>query len=67
MFPDFPHCMYPVRMKIPGLEGVNTPDVCCNQPEANNTSFCNTHKQLAIQNQIPTDIKSFIKFVEVVD
>ena len=58
----FPHCMYPVRMRIPGLEGVNIPDVCCNQPETSNVAFCKIHRQLAIQKEIPTDIKGFIKF-----
>ena len=58
----FPHCMYPVKMKIPGLEGINTPDVCFNQPEASNTPFCSTHKRLAMQKQIPTDMKGFMKY-----
>lgn len=54
--------MYPVKMAIPGLEGVNAPDVCCNQPETNKIAFCHMHKELALQKGIPTDIKGFIKY-----
>ena len=58
----FPHCMYPVETIVPGLPGLNYPDVCQNQPLTSKHAFCEYHNSLAIDKKIPTDIKGFIHY-----
>ena len=58
----FPHCMFPIQTIVPGLSGVNYPDVCQNQPMTSKHAFCKVHYEVAIEKKIPTDIKGFVQY-----
>ena len=58
----FPHCMYPVETIVPGLPGLNYPDVCQNQPLTSKHAFCKHHHAIASEMKIPTDVKGFIQY-----
>lgn len=58
----FPHCMYPVETVVPGLPGVNYPDVCQGQPISSKHAFCSQHHEVAIKAEVPTDIHGFIHY-----
>ena len=57
----FMHCMFPVVAKVPGIEGVNFPDVCPEQPHKS-TIFCAEHLAVALNKGYPTDLKGFLAF-----
>lgn len=58
----FPHCMYPVKVTIPGLPGLTHPDICENQPGSSKEAFCKKHLDLAKEKDVPTDVKGFIQY-----
>ena len=58
----FPHCMYPIETTVPGLPGINYPDVCENQPVSSKHAFCSMHHKVATEKKVPTDIQGFIRY-----
>jgi len=54
--------MYPVEIVVPGLPGINYPDVCQNQPLTPKHAFCKGHHTTAIEKKILTDVKGFIQY-----
>ncbi len=53
--------MFPVKSTVPGLRGVNYPNVCPEQPSGM-AIFCQQHLALAEELGYPTDIRAFLKF-----
>lgn len=59
---NFPHCMFPVKIRLPMMPTINVPDVCTNQPKGL-SSFCEEHHEMALKMGYPTKVKDFIKLV----
>ena len=49
----FPHCMYPVEKVVPGLQGINYPDVCQKQPITSKHAFYMQHHEVATEAKFP--------------
>ena len=58
----FPQCMYPIETIIPGLAGINYPDVCQGLPITSKHAFCNAHHEVATEKKVPTDVRGFIDY-----
>lgn len=60
----FPHCMFPVTARLPGIPSLNFPDVCTEQlmPKS---AFCPNHTEMAAAKGYPTNIKEFLKYCGV--
>lgn len=56
----FPHCMFPVKTEVCGVESVNYPSVCTEEPSNPQSAFCSRHCEIAIQKGIPTGLRDFI-------
>ena len=56
----FPICMFPVKTSVPGLAGVNYPDVCTSQP-VGSRAFCAHHLHVAQERGYPT--RDFFKVI----
>ncbi len=57
----FPHCMWPVSSEATHFPGLKLPDICINEPASQNEAFCVTHSILAVQKDIPTGLRDFLK------
>ena len=55
----FPHCMFPVHTALPGVPGLNLPNVCPEQPHGR-TVFCPSHLELAKERGYKTDLRGFV-------
>lgn len=54
--------MWPVTVKATNFPGLNLPDVCVNEPKNNVSAFCIEHSNLAMQENVPTGLRDFLKF-----
>ena len=57
----FPVCMFPVHVTQPGMRGLNSPNVCPDQP-CGNAVFCKEHLVLAKQRGYPCTVKEFVRY-----
>lgn len=56
--------MFPVVTTVPGLAGVNYPDVCTNQP-VGNKAFCAHHMKVAKERGYHTSVRDFRRFLQL--
>ncbi len=56
--------MFPVSTSIPGMRGVNFPNVCTNQP-LGRSAFCREHHSIALAKEFPTDIRKVLQQYEM--
>ena len=54
-------CIFPVRACHPGMQGLNVPNVCPEQPSGS-TIFCEEHCLLAEQRGHPLHVKEFLQY-----
>ena len=54
------HCLYPVKAEVAGLPTINYPNVCTEEPETQASVFCAEHSELAMEKNIPTNLREFI-------
>ena len=55
---------FPVVTTVPGLAGVNYPDVCTNQP-VRNKAFCAKHMKVAKERGYHTSVRDFRRFLQL--
>ena len=58
----FVHCMFPVVTKVIGVQWLNYPNVCTEEPLPN-SAFCLKHSTLAKEQSIPTKLKDYVQFL----
>ena len=56
----FPHCMFPVKAEVCGIENINYPSVCTEQPSNPRSAFCDRHCEEAKKKGIPTGLRDFV-------
>ena len=59
---NFPHCMFPVKIRLPMMTTLDVSDVCINQPKGL-SSFCEEHHEVALKMGYPTKVKISLSFV----
>ena len=53
--------IHALHAEVPGIEGINFPDVCPEQPHKS-TIFCTQHLAVALNKGYLTDLKGFLAF-----
>ena len=53
--------MFPVHVSQPGMQGLNAPSVCPEEP-VGNTIFCKEHSSIAKQRGYPLHVREFLRY-----